>query len=200
MNPAESTHRIFLIRHAKPKVARNGLFDVKAARQYIVDYDTAQVEKFVLQHEAIPHKQIKQVYCSTLVRSQLTARAIFGEEVELKIDHTFREFERRIISLPWLRLPIRFWLLSARLLWFLGFNSRDIETFRQARARAKQAAELLEQDARQNKTTILVAHGLLNSFIRRELKRLGWQASIKGGNSFLAVHMMEKAELNKNVV
>ncbi|MCX2739894.1 histidine phosphatase family protein [Pontibacter anaerobius] len=189
-----SPNRIFLIRHAKPKVEREGFFDVEAARQYISDYDTAQVEEFVLQHEAIPYKQIKKVYCSTLVRSQLTARAIFGEKVELKIDHTFREFERRIFTLPLLRLPIKLWLLSARLLWFLGFNSRDIETFRQARTRARKAAELLDEDARQNNTTVLVAHGLLNNFIRRELTRLGWQASIKGGNNFLSVHIMEKAE------
>ncbi|WP_266202513.1 phosphoglycerate mutase family protein [Pontibacter kalidii] len=190
MNTAPN--RIFLIRHAKPRVKRSGFFDVEAARKYIADYDAAQVEEFVLQHEAIPYKQVKKVYCSTLVRSQLTARAIFGEEVELRIDATFREFERRIFSLPFLRLPIKLWLLSARVLWFLGFNSRDIETFRQARARARRAAELLDQDARQNHTTVLVAHGLLNNFILRELKRLGWQASINGGNSFLAVHMLSK--------
>ncbi|OKL39922.1 histidine phosphatase family protein [Pontibacter flavimaris] len=184
-------NRIFLIRHAKPLVERKGYFNAQAARQYISDYDTALVEEFVLQHEAIPYKQIKKVYCSTLVRSQLTARAIFGEEVELKIDATFREFERRIFSLPLLRLPIKLWLLSARVLWFLGFNSRDIETFRQARTRARKAAELLDQDARQNHTTVLVAHGLLNNFILRELRRLGWRTSIKGGNSFLAVHLLE---------
>lgn len=169
---------------------------MEAARQYISQYDTAEVEEFVLQHEAIPYKQINKVYCSTLVRSQLTARAIFGEEVELKVDHTFREFERRIFSLPLLRLPINLWLLTARLLWFLGFNSRNIETFRQARTRARKAAELLDQDARQNSTTVLVAHGLLNNFIRRELKRLGWQVSIKGGSSFLSVHMMESGKTN----
>ena len=186
----DTPSRIFLIRHARPKVERKGFFDVAAARQYISDYDTAQVEAFVLQHEAIPYKEIKKVYCSTLVRSQLTARAIFGEDVELRIDETFREFERRIFTLPWLHLPIKVWLLIARLLWFLGFNNRDIETFRQARTRARKAAGLLDQDARLNHTTVLVAHGLLNSFIRRDLKRLGWQESIKGGSDFLSVHLL----------
>lgn len=185
-----SPYRIFLIRHARPKVERKGFFNATAAQKYISDYDTAQVEAFVLQHEAIPFKEIKKVYCSTLVRSQLTARAIFGEDVELHIDETFREFERRIFTLPWLHLPIKVWLLSARLLWFLGFNNRDIETFRQARTRARKAADLLDRDARQNHTTVLVAHGLLNSFIRRELKRLGWQESIKGGSDFLSVDML----------
>ncbi|CAM3693663.1 phosphoglycerate mutase family protein [Pontibacter korlensis] len=190
MTPDATAKRIFLIRHARPLLPHEGLFDVEAARSYISAYDTAQVEEFVLQHETLPYQHVTKVYCSTLVRSQLTARAIFGEEVELLIDHTFREFERRIFTLPLMRLPIKVWLLSARLLWFLGFNSRDIETFRQARARARQAAEKLAQDALQHNTTVLVGHGLLNSFIRRELKRMGWKASIKGGNDFLSVHML----------
>ncbi|RIJ42734.1 phosphoglycerate mutase family protein [Pontibacter oryzae] len=184
--------RIFLIRHARPLVKRKGFFDVKAARQYISDYDAAQVEKFVLRHEAIPYQQIRKVYCSTLIRSQLTARAIFGEQVSLQIDRVFREFERRIFTLPFIRLPISLWLIAARVLWFFGLNSSGIETFKQARARARQAARILAQDAMANQTTVLVAHGLLNSFIRRELKRLGWQQRIKGGNSFLSVHMFEE--------
>ncbi|GHA53602.1 phosphoglycerate mutase family protein [Pontibacter akesuensis] len=184
--------QIFLIRHARPTVSRKGLFSASDASTYISDYDTAQVEEFVLQHEAIPYRQIKKVYCSTLVRSQLTARAIFGEEVALVQEPVFREFERRIFSLPLVRLPIKVWLLSARLLWFMGLNSQGIETFREARARARQAADILAQDAAAHQTTVLVAHGLLNGFIRRELRRMGWQTGIKGGNDFLAVHVLHR--------
>ncbi|TPE44278.1 histidine phosphatase family protein [Pontibacter mangrovi] len=182
--------RIFLIRHAKPQVDRKGFFSAHQARAYVSAYDTAEVEEFVLQHEAIPYKHIRKVYCSTLVRSQQTARAIFGDGVELRIDATFREFERRVFGLPLVRLPIKLWLLGARLLWFLGFNNGGIETFKQARARARKAAEMLSEDAHQHKTTVLVAHGLLNHFIKRELVRMGWQQSIKGGTGFLAVDML----------
>ncbi|WP_237586724.1 histidine phosphatase family protein [Pontibacter russatus] len=182
--------RIFLIRHARPMVARKGFADAAAARQYITDYDAAQVEEFVLQHEAIPYKEIREVYCSTLIRSQLTARGIFGEQVLLKVSPDFREFERKIFSLPLLRLPIRLWLVTARVLWFLGLNHKGIETFREARRRARKCAETLAEDADKKGTTVLVAHGLLNNFIRRELKRMGWRSSIHGGNSYLAVHAL----------
>ncbi|ARS36121.1 histidine phosphatase family protein [Pontibacter actiniarum] len=193
MDTAPTTaKRIFLIRHARPRVSRKGLFDAAAARQYISDYDAAQVEEFVMAHEGIPYQAVEKVYCSTLVRSQLTAKAIFGEQAELRVDPTFREFERRIFTLPLLRLPIRLWLLSARLLWFLGLNSRGIETFRQARTRARRAAEVLAQDAQEHHTTVLVAHGLLNNFIRRELKALGWQESSKGGHGFLSVQVLSQ--------
>ncbi|MFD2514880.1 histidine phosphatase family protein [Pontibacter locisalis] len=184
--------RIFLIRHAKPDLGNKGLFDVQAARKYISDYDAAEVEQFVLQHEAIPYKEIDKVFCSTLVRSQLTARAIFGEDIQLRVDETFREFERRIFSLPLVRLPIKLWLLSARILWFLGLNSKDIETFREARQRARECASTLAQDATTNKTTVLVAHGLLNNFIKRDLQKMGWTLEVDEGHKFLSVTMLQR--------
>lgn len=184
--------RIFLIRHARPDLPGHGLFSDKDARKYISDYDAAAVEEFVLEHETIPHEEIDKVYCSTLPRSQLTAKAIFGEKVQLKIDKTFREFERRIFSLPYLRLPIKLWLVSARLLWFLGFNSKDIETFAEARQRARSCAETLAADAGKHHTTVLVAHGLLNNFIRRELQKMGWQIKFNGGHGYLSVTLMQR--------
>ena len=189
--------KIFLIRHARPLVPRKGFPNATSARQYISDYDAAQVEEFVLQHEAIPYKEIKEVYCSTLIRSQLTAKGIFGEQVLLKVNHNFREFERKIFSLPLLRLPIRLWLVTARVLWFLGLNNKGIETFKEAKQRARKCAETLAQDADENGTTVLVAHGLLNNFILWELKRMGWHHSVDGGNSYLAVHMLVKSGLEQ---
>jgi broad specificity phosphatase PhoE len=173
-------------------VSKEGYFSASDARTFISDYDAAAVEQFVLQHTAIPYQEIKEVYCSTLVRSQLTAKAIFGEEVELNIRYEFREFERKIFSLPLLRLPIRLWLVSARALWMMGLNSKGIETFRQAKRRARECALLLAQDAETRPTVILVAHGLLNNFIRWYLQDLGWKSSLHEGSGFLSVTVMEK--------
>ena len=184
--------RIFLIRHARPNLPKNGLFSYKAASQYITDYDAAAVEEFVLEHESIPYDEIDKVYCSTLPRSQLTAKAIFGDSVLLKIDKAFREFERRMFSLPLLRMPIKLWLVSARILWFMGFNSKDIETFEQAKQRARQCAEILASDAAEHNTTVLVAHGLLNNFIRKELQRMGWRKTLDEGHGFLSVTMLQR--------
>lgn len=184
--------RIFLIRHAKPQVTSKGLVNAQFARQYISDYDAAEVEEFVLTNEAIPFKEIRKVHCSTLIRSQLTAKAIFGEDVQLIVDANYREFERKIFSLPLLYLPINLWLIGARILWFLGFNSRGIETFKAARQRARAAAKQLVEEANRETIAVLVAHGLLNFFIRRELKRLGWQQTLKEGSGFLSVNAFEE--------
>ncbi|WP_114783757.1 histidine phosphatase family protein [Botryobacter ruber] len=191
------TYKIVLIRHAKPKVDRSGLFSAAAAGRFITEYDAAAVEDFVFEHHAIPTNGIKKVFCSTLVRSQLTARAIFGEEVELVVGHEFREFERKVITLPLLKLPLNFWLLSNRILWLLGLNNSGIETFREARNRARNCAELLADEAKVHDSAILVAHGLLNNFIKRELRRKGWIHTSRGGSSYLAVNIFEKEKGQK---
>jgi broad specificity phosphatase PhoE len=190
--PSPDTHKIFLIRHARPVVSKKGYFSAADARTFINAYDAAEIEEFVLKHEAIPYKEVKRVYCSTLVRSQLTAKAIFGEEVELLVKHEFREFERRIFSLPRVKLPIRFWLLSARVLWMLGLNSKGIETFNDAKARARQCGDLLIEEAAARQTAILVAHGLLNNFIRWHLQDMGWKSTLHEGSGFLGVSVLEK--------
>ncbi len=173
-------------------VEKKGFFNSKAASQFISDYDAAKVEEFVFEHHALPAGTFKKVFCSTLVRSQLTARAIFGEEATLIVQPEFREFERKIFALPFLRLPVSFWLLSARILWFMGFNNKGIETFKQARQRARTCASMLVHEAQENHAAILVAHGLLNNFIMRELRRMGWKLNDKGGSGFLAVNILER--------
>jgi broad specificity phosphatase PhoE len=187
----KTSSRIFLIRHARPLVEKKGLFDAAAAQKFITDYDTASVEEFVLQHETIPFAEIKRVYCSSLPRAQLTAKAIFGEEPEYIVNSNFREFEKRIFSLPFLRLPIKVWLVTARVLWLLGFNNREIETFKQAKVRVKECATVLEQEVAKQRVAVLVAHGMLNNFIIRELRKRGWKVKINGGYGFVGVTMLE---------
>lgn len=190
-NSALLPKRIFLIRHARPAVSKKGLFSYEDACKYINDYDAAAIEHFVLEHEVIPFDEIDKVYCSTLARSQLTAKAIFGSDIQLRIDQVFREFERRVYTLPLVRLPIKLWLVSARILWFLGFNNRDIETFKEAKKRARLCAQTLASDAAEHKTTVLVAHGLLNNFIMRELQKMGWKKTLDQGHGFLSVTVLQ---------
>ncbi|MDX5348364.1 MAG: histidine phosphatase family protein, partial [Hymenobacteraceae bacterium] len=164
-NSAKKLLRIFLIRHARPQVERTGLFSHKQATKYIQEYDIAEVDAALPFEDADVLHQVKRVFCSTLHRSRKTARALFGQQTEYVEDANFREFERRIFKLPYLKLPINLWLVKARLLWLLGFNSKGIETFKEARKRAKQAAQVLIKEAQQEGVAVLVAHGLLNKYL-----------------------------------
>ncbi|MFB9864720.1 histidine phosphatase family protein [Rufibacter immobilis] len=188
----KSKLRIYLIRHARPLVSREGLFSKAQAEQYLKDYQVAEVEQILPQPGHLPLPQVKKVFCSTLPRAKATARMLFGEEVELVEDALFREFENRIWGLPWAKLPLSWWQVPSRILWFLGLNQREIESFRKAKARAAQAAEHLIAEATQNGVAVLVAHGFLNEFIKRALVKRGWQVRVNGGRGYVGITQLEK--------
>lgn len=185
---------IFLIRHSKPLVDRKGLFNHLGASQFIQQYDAAAIEAVVNKPAGLPYEEIRRVHCSALPRARLTARAIFGPGVELVEDRLFNECERKILTLPLLRFPLKVWLAGARLLWLMGLNSRGIENYRQARKRARQGAETLARYAQAEKKTVLVAHGLLNLLLRGYLKKRGWKVVRQEGHGYLAVTELVNAE------
>jgi len=192
-NKAADKLHIFLVRHHKPQIARAGLFNQALATQFITDYDAATIEVIPAIPTGLPFGEIKRVHTSALPRAKQTARALFGPEIELKEDKLFNECERKILALPLLRFPISVWLAGARLLWLMGLNSRGIENYRQARVRAQQCAALLVQYAESERKTVLVAHGMLNIFIRQYLRKMGWQIARRDGNSYLSVTELVKS-------
>jgi len=191
-NPAAPKWHIYLVRHYKPQVARAGFFDRTRATQFITDYDTAAIEVLPPERLDLPFSDIKRVHTSALPRAIQTARALFGPAVEFKEDKIFNECERKILALPLLRFPIRVWLAGARLLWLLGLNSKGIENYRQARARAQQCAQKLAQYAAVEQKTVLIAHGMLNIFIRQYLRKMGWQVVRQNGHGYLSVTELVK--------
>jgi broad specificity phosphatase PhoE len=186
------TAQIYLIRHAQPDLSRSGLFSHEEAARYIHHYDLADIVSNLSLPDVSRLEHVKKIYCSPLNRAIQTAKALFGPEAALVIDKRFREFERKIARLPLLKLPIDAWLVGSRLLWFAGFNNRDIENFNQARSRAKDCARFLANQAEAEQTAVLVAHGMFNRFIRRYLRQQGWQLKQHQGNGFLAFSLMEK--------
>ncbi|WP_205499712.1 histidine phosphatase family protein [Rufibacter psychrotolerans] len=183
---------IYLIRHARPVLNRKGLFSKEQAAQYLKDYNLAEVEQIIERSEHLPLELIRKVYCSTLPRAKATARLLFGPEVQLIEDATFVEFENRIWGLPWGRFPLRWWQVTSRILWLLGLNQKDIESFQQARKRADQAADKLAAEAETNGLAVLVAHGFLNEFIKRSLRKKGWKVVLDGGRRYVGVTQLSK--------
>jgi broad specificity phosphatase PhoE len=192
-SPEKQMH-IYLVRHYKPEISQKGLYNAARATQFISEYDAAGIEAIINKPEGLPFTEVKRVHCSLLLRAKQTALAIFGPEVELVEDKIFNECERKILSLPLLRFPIKVWLAGARALWLLGLNSQGIETYKEARVRARQCAETLTKYAQQERKTVLVAHGVLNIFIRRYLIELGWQVVREDGRGYLSVTELIKTE------
>ena len=74
----------------------------------------------------------------------------------------------------------------------MGLNRKGIERKSDAKKRAQEVAAFLEQDALNKGKTVLVSHGLLNRYVEKYLKRLGWQTVYNGGNGYLSQRMLVK--------
>jgi broad specificity phosphatase PhoE len=194
MQSASQPRYIFLVRHYAPDVERSGFFNAKEATSFLAAYYAANLIKAPFNHPTGLPKKVNKVYCSMLPRSIQTAVLLFGEEVELVQNEEFNEFQRRIFRLPLLKFPIEVWLAGARLLWMLGLNDHGIESFKEARQRARVCAENLANHAEIEHEVILVAHGFLNAFIRRALKKLGWIVINQSGNGYLGVTELIKTD------
>lgn len=183
--------RIYLIRHHKPAINRTGRFSHQQAMQFVKDYQIAVIEELSEKPAGVPY-HLQKVYCSKLNRAILTAKVLFGPQVQLIQDPLFNEFEQRVLRLPRIKLPIGLWLTISRIFYFAGFRYQGIEPFTKARERARQCALRLESYARAEKETALVAHGMLNYFIRKALRNRGWKLVVKAGNEYLGVSVLEK--------
>lgn len=197
--PSEKDHmpnqkyvlQIILIRHGNPIINTNGWFSYKAAKAYIHTYDTVGVKDFDNSPVKLKTHEDVKIYSSPLFRAYDTSQKIFGSDTEIEVDSSFIEFQREIVPLP-LILPIKGWTSLSRFFWVIGLHSSDIPNFKTEKSRAEQDANFLDKAARENKKVILVAHGFLNKYIVRYLKRNGWDHSYNGGNDYLAVQVMTK--------
>lgn len=185
--------QIILIRHGKPEINKNGWFGYKAAKNYVIAYDTVGVGKIdKLPVILEPHEEVK-IFSSSLFRAYDTSLKIFNEKDTVYADSAFVEFQREIIPLP-LILPIKGWTGISRFFWMIGLHSSTVASFQTEKSRAKSVSELLDKAAIENRKVILVAHGLLNKYIVRYLKKNGWDHSYDGGNDYLAVQVMSKID------
>ncbi len=185
--------QIYLIRHAKPNVKKNWFYSADEARQYVSDYNSAPIIPFDSSLVFVRLRSDHTIYCSTLPRSQETALDIFGDNYTLVSDSVFREFEIRMISAnSFFKLPLVIWQAFSRGSWMLGFNHRGIESHQEAKLRARQASENLIKVAHDEETAVLVAHGMLNGVIAKELEKKGWKMIQKQGHVNLGATILVK--------
>ncbi len=185
--------QIYLIRHAKPNVKKNWVYSAAEAQQYLSDYNSAPIIPFDSSFVAVDLRPNHIIYCSSLPRSQETALNIFGDNYTVVSDSVFREFEIRMISAnSFFKLPLGLWQAFSRGSWLLGFNHRGIESHKEAKFRAKQAAENLIKVAFNEETAVLVAHGMLNGAIANELEKKGWKQIQKQGHVNLGATILVK--------
>ena len=162
--------------------------------RFVKQYDSVGV--YPPQHLPLKLRsgEIDTIFTSTLNRSISTAQQLFPEYENRIPKSIFREFERKVFSFFNIKLPLKWWTTGSRFFWVIGFNKKGIESFSEAKQRAKKATNLLEDHASQNGKTLLVSHGLLNHYLVKYLKKNGWTEVFDGGKGYLSQKLLVKYE------
>jgi len=184
--------QIILLRHGEPALNKKGWRKRKEAVRFIAQYDSVGVYAPEYVPVQISDGEINVLFTSILNRSISTADQLFHEVEDQRAEPIFREFERKVFSFFNVKLPLKWWTTGSRLFWFMGLNKKGIESFSEAKQRAKEATVFLEANAFENGKTLLVSHGLLNHYLVKYLKKNGWTEVFDGGKGYLSQKMLVK--------
>jgi broad specificity phosphatase PhoE len=145
--------------------------DIKDNIQNIVDLDNVKV------------------FCSTSPRAKKTAENLFSKNKNIIKSDQFVEFDLSIFYIPFLKFGIRTWFLISRILWCVGILKTD-RNFQQEKKRADSCAGILASNTEHTKVS-LVAHGLLNLFIEKNLKKNGWKITHTYSSGCFSIKVMQ---------
>lgn len=184
--------QVVLIRHGQPELEKKVWYNRQGAAKYAEDYGLAEIKPFDINPICADSLKVEKIYHSSLPRARHTASLLFGDKFQMVSDSRFREFEKNIFPFFNIHLPLKFWNVLSRLLWYFGFNSREIENVKQAKLRARSNADFLSSEAFNDGLAVVVAHGFHNRYVIKYLKKKGWKLVRKGGRSFLSVNILAK--------
>ncbi|MDD5578171.1 MAG: phosphoglycerate mutase family protein [Methylobacter sp.] len=176
--------RIVLLRHGEPDVPEITRLRASEIHYWIKSYNAAGLKAG---HGASPEaieiaNHCNAVVCSNLPRSFESALALGIKEVNYR-EPILREMELPYFGFPSPKLSPHIWAALFRTLWFLG-NSSNGESLGEGRLRASNATARLKEIAENTESVLLVGHGLVNSFIAKELLSNGWRGPVSPGKKY----------------
>lgn len=188
--------QIALVRHGEPDMELNGDFTSAEANNYLQCYDTVCIIVPETRFFQIGETEEIKAFSSPLNRALTTSHYIFGEDKDVTISPIFREFENKISNSDSdKKKSIKFWKMTNRVKWMLGGGKKKgIETFKQAKQRSKEAAELLANASTTDPKVLLTAHGLLNRYIKKNLEKMGWKIVHDTGNEYFGTTILVKLD------
>lgn len=188
--------QIALVRHGEPDIEKSGKFSSKEAGLYFKCYDSVCIIVPDKPFFNLGEKEDVKVFSSPINRALTTAQYLCTNDTNINVSSDFREFERETPDPDSkMRLPIKFWTTAARVKWMLGGGKKSgIESFSDAKKRAKQAAQTLAEASEENPKVLLTAHGMVNRYIKKNLKKMGWQVVEDTGNNYFGTTILVKIE------
>ncbi|MFE7065107.1 histidine phosphatase family protein [Sutcliffiella sp. NPDC057660] len=159
--------RIGLIRHFK--VTRgypNTRVSSEELLKWMEEYDASEVEESEIDLKNIDWKRC---FSSDMPRAATTAKKAFGGDITYLKE--LREINLVPIFPPNRRLPLKLHLLSIRMAWLFNHKSQPVSKL----DLQKQLSGTLDDILSGNEDTLIVSHGGVMMFLRKELMRRGFR-------------------------
>ena len=157
--------------------------------EFIKEYNSAPIEN------ADPSSRVKElvesaniVVTSKLSRTVQTLR-LFNKEHNLSSD-IFNEAHLPYSNRRFFKLPAKVWAPILRVAWLFGYKSNS-ESFTEAKQRAELGADMLIGFSKENKTVLLVGHGIMNRLIAKALVKQGAMLKKKSGDGNLSYSILK---------
>ncbi len=170
--------KIILLRHGEVDIENYKNISANQFGKWVTAYNNSNIKPEFQSKDEVKKllEKADVLICSNLKRS-VQSLEVF-DKIPFETNDIFNEAQLPFSNWKLLKLNPKIWLIIFRLLWFFGY-SRNSESFKEAKQRAKSAAERLVELSKQNKTVILVGHGIINKLIQKELVALKWIESKK---------------------
>lgn len=171
------------MRHGKPTFTGSARVTSREMSNWIAEYDLSDTgEDIPPESSKILAFSASRIISSPLPRALSSLKAL-GLEPDV-IDEVFREAELPVFHMPGIRLSPTLWAVFFRVMWLCGI-SRNVERVGIAKRRAIQATDILITSAKgSDGPVLLMAHGVMNRLIAKELRSLGFKECCCQGNGY----------------
>ncbi|MFJ8527266.1 histidine phosphatase family protein [Bacillus sp. NPDC094106] len=167
--------RISFIRHGRLNSVTKPM-TVTSFHEWMDRYDLDHMIK----ETKIPLETVEAIESAKLIVTSDQKRAVqsaaeLTDSLSFIQSALFREAEvpSGFFAPKWVKCKPEVWTVIGRTLWIVGY-SKDVESYRKALERAKQAADTLIGYALVHGRITLVGHSYFNTMIGAELRARGW--------------------------
>lgn len=173
--------RIILLRHGKVDISNYKSISSTEFGKWIVEYDNSNIKSSFLKKDEVREvlDDADILICSKLKRSTQSL-GIF-DKVAFETSDIFNEAQLPYFDSSLLKISPKVWLVFFRILWFFGYSG-NCESLKKTKQRAFKAANRLMEVSNENKTVVLVGHGIMNKLIRKELLLKKYEENKKAGS------------------
>lgn len=168
---------IVLVRHGRPTGAENQKVNSAGFGRWVKRYNHSLVDE-----SSKPDLSVFHHYQHYYAVASDLPRAVHSCEIALSRSPSLQSSQFREMDIPRYKLPFKLnawtWVYLCRALWTVGVPGK-FESYREAKIRAKRAANQLIALAETEQNVIVFAHGYINLHMRKQLRQRGFTQTEK---------------------